>query len=465
MPGMSSGVDVSDPTVVAAFKAALLHQGLAALLIFAVLGLALASLRAWLTMTARRRGTSQVPGTSAAVPAEPAGRRLLRIGFGLLWLFDGILQAQPRMPLGLPAQVIEPAAAASPQWVQQVVNWAGTAWSYHPVQAAAAAVWVEAGIGIWMLAAARGAWSRLAGAAGLGWGLAVWVFGESFGGIFVPGQTWLAGTPGAALIYALAGALIALPLQAWQTARLGRLTLAGTGLFLAAMAVLQAWPGRGFWAGTRRGGPGPLTSMIQSVAATRQPRFLADWISSFGSLTAAHGLAVNLIAVTALAVTGAVFLTGQPRLLRPALAAFTVLCLADWVLIQDTGMFGGLGTDPGSMLPFVLLAAGGYCALTRVPAAAAQQAGTGPALKWQDRAALLRRPAAAVSLRSVASAGAVAVIILGAAPMAAAQASPAAGTVTGTAHSSSTRPATRGGNQVSAPDQARLPPGHRSPLS
>ena len=30
MPGMNSGIDVSDPTVVAAFKAALVHQGLIA---------------------------------------------------------------------------------------------------------------------------------------------------------------------------------------------------------------------------------------------------------------------------------------------------------------------------------------------------------------------------------------------------------------------------------------------------
>ena len=29
MPGMNSGVNISDPTVVAAFKTALLHQGLA----------------------------------------------------------------------------------------------------------------------------------------------------------------------------------------------------------------------------------------------------------------------------------------------------------------------------------------------------------------------------------------------------------------------------------------------------
>jgi hypothetical protein len=84
--------------------------------------------------------------------------------------------------------------------VQQVVNWAGTTWSYHPMQAGAAAVWIQVGIGIWMLAAPRGPWSRLAGLAGVGWGLVVWVFGESFGGIFAPGLTWLFGAPGAGLL-------------------------------------------------------------------------------------------------------------------------------------------------------------------------------------------------------------------------------------------------------------------------
>ena len=43
---------------------------------------------------------------------SPAWRRLLRIGFGVLWIFDGILQAQPKMAVGLPSQVIEPIAAS-----------------------------------------------------------------------------------------------------------------------------------------------------------------------------------------------------------------------------------------------------------------------------------------------------------------------------------------------------------------
>ena len=81
---------------------------------------------------------------------------MLRIGFGLLWLLDGLLQAQPGMAAGLPSQVIEPAAAGSPLWVQHLINWAGTAWSYHPIQAGAAAVWIQVGIGLWLLAAPRG---------------------------------------------------------------------------------------------------------------------------------------------------------------------------------------------------------------------------------------------------------------------------------------------------------------------
>jgi cytochrome oxidase Cu insertion factor (SCO1/SenC/PrrC family) len=439
MPGMNSGINVSDPTVVAAFKAALLHQGLIALVIFAVLGLAWVSLRAWPPAAARLPAAAGTTGTARPALAEPAWRQLLRIGFGLIWIFDGILQAQPKMAVGLPSQVIEPTAASSPPWVQHVVNWAGTNWSYHPMQAGASAVWIQVGIGIWMLVAARGALSRLAGLVSVAWGLVVWVFGESFGGIFAPGLTWLFGAPGAALIYCAAGALIALPERTWRAPHLGRAVLAGLGLFLAGMAVLQAWPGRGFWQGTSHGQPGTLAGMTSSMAPTPQPHVLSAWISAFTAFDEAHGWAVNLFAVVALAITGAVFLSGRPRLIRPVLIAFTVLCLADWVLIEDFGFFGGLGTDPNSMIPMALLAVAGYLALVRAPQAAAEPAGAAASgAGWRDRIRLaagqvrpdaLRRSVTGAGIQSVASVGAIGVIILGAAPMAAAQASPVADTI------------------------------------
>ncbi len=443
MPGMNSGVNVNDPTVIAAFKSALFHQGIIALLIFGILGLAWLTVRAWWPAAAQP-GEQAGPGVQpAATPAEPSWRQWLRVGFGLLWIFDGILQAQPKMAIGLPSQVIQPTAASSPHWVQHVVNWAGTTWSYHPMQAGASAVWIQVGIGIWMLAASRGPLSRLAGLASVGWGLVVWVFGESFGGIFAPGLTWLFGAPGAVLIYCVAGALIALPERVWHSPQVGRATLAGLGLFLAGMAVLQAWPGRGFWQGASHGQPGTLAGMTGTMAPTPQPHFLSAWVNAFTGFDEAHGFAVNLFVVVALAVIGGIFISGRRRLARPAVIAFVTLCLADWVLIEDFGFFGGLGTDPNSMLPFALLAISGYLALAPAAVATAKQASpaapeaepapapaaaasAAPAAGWRDRVrpTSLRRGVATASFRTVVSAGALGLIILGAAPMAAAQASP-----------------------------------------
>ena len=162
MPGMNCGLNAADPTVVAAFRAALLHQGLIALAIFAVLS-------AGLGASGTGRPSAGARGARGD-GAEPAGRQLLRIGFGLLWVFDGMLQAQPKMAAGLPSQVIQPIAANSPHWVQHLVNWGGTTWSYHPIQAGASAVWIQVGIGLWLLAAPRGLWSRAAGLASVGLG-------------------------------------------------------------------------------------------------------------------------------------------------------------------------------------------------------------------------------------------------------------------------------------------------------
>jgi cytochrome oxidase Cu insertion factor (SCO1/SenC/PrrC family) len=463
MPGMNSGLNADDPVVVAAFRSALLHQGLVALLVFAVLGVAWIGLRNWRRgRTAggvAARGTAGAPGTPGAAGAaagpEPAGRLLLVIGFGNLWLFDGLLQIQPGMPVGLPSQGIEPAAASSPTWVQHIVNWGVTSWSYHPVPASAAAVWIQVGLGIWLLAAPSGTMSRLAGLASAGWGLVIWVFGESFGGIFAPGLSWLSGAPGAAGIYVAAGLLIALPGRAWSAPRLGRLTLAGLGLFLAGMAVLQAWPGRGFWQGTAHGQLGSLSGMALSMAVTPQPGFLSGWLSGFAALDEAHGFAVNLLVVGALAVAGAAFLSGRPRLIRPVLIGFSALCLAVWVLVQDLGFLGGVGTDPNSMIPLILLATAGYLAVARVPVAGPLVPGTGGPLvpgtggplvpgtarplvpaaavaesrsAWRGRIrpAELCQQVLNASARSLVAAGAAGLVLLGAVPLALAQASTSA---------------------------------------
>jgi cytochrome oxidase Cu insertion factor (SCO1/SenC/PrrC family) len=423
MPGMGGAPQSGNSVIVSAFHAELFHQLLVVLLIGAVCAIAFNVIR-----TVQYRKLTAQGGATAVVTtdatAEPAARRVLRIGFGSLWILDGLLQLQSAMPLGLPSNVIQPSAAASPQWVQHVVNSGVNIWSNHPIQAASSAVWIQVGLGLWLIVAPRGRWSRLGGVASAGWGLVVWVFGEAFGGIFAPGATWLFGAPGAVLFYCVGGLLVALPERAFMTPRLGRRILTLGGVFLVGMAVLQAWPGRGFWQG--RGGT--LPSMVGEMSRTSQPGFLSSWVASFGSFDDAHGWAVNLFAVVALAAIGGLLISGRRRAVLGGIGALVVLCLADWVLVEDFGFFGGLGTDPNSMVPMALLFVAGYLAAFRVPVEAHALQGVvdgaaEPLVATPDSrsgAAWLQCASPSYVLRSFAALAALAVVVIGAAPMGAA---------------------------------------------
>jgi cytochrome oxidase Cu insertion factor (SCO1/SenC/PrrC family) len=432
---MGTGLKTNNSTIVAAFHSALLHQGLVVLFILALAGVTLNVLR---SLQFRRAVAAAGTGAEAPRPQrspEASARRLLRVSFGLIWLFDGVLQGQASMPLGLVPRGILPSATASPAWVQYVVNAGATAWTYHPVQAAAASVWIQVGIGLWLLVVPRGRWSRLGGVVSLGWGLVVWVFGEAFGGVFAPGLTWLFGAPGAVLFYCAAGALIALPEHAWRTARPGRIIVRCFGVFFVVMAVLQAWPGRGYWSGrTRSGAVGTLTGMVQEMSRTPQPRVLSSWVRSFAAFDAAHGWGVNLFVVIILAAIGVAFLSARPRVALVAVVATTVLCVADWVLVEDFGFFGGIGTDPNSMLPLAVVCIAGYVALVRPTDRA--KAGVVPLVRapgdpgpWQER--LITNPGYA--FRFIAALAAIGIVLVGGVPMAVAAASPNADPILDTA--------------------------------
>ncbi|MHB1987203.1 MAG: SCO family protein [Acidimicrobiales bacterium] len=422
---MSSKLSTNNSTVVAAFHTALLHKGLFALGILAVVLFSWTLLRAAQLRATAETAPSLEPEVAPA--PEPVARKLIRLSFGLLWVFDGLLQAQPSMPLGLIPQVVQPTARQSPVWVQHLVNLGATIWSDHPITAAAAMVCIQVGIGLFLIVAPRGLWSRLGGGASVAWGLLVWIFGESFGGIFAGGSSWLFGTPGAAIFYCAAGAVIALPERYFASPRLGRVVLGAMGAFFSAMAVLQAWPGRGFWHGAPPSGSrrGTLTTMVQKMAETVQPKTIASLVHGFATFEAGHGAAVNLVAVIALAVLGLGLGlgSGHRAILAWVVVAAGLVCLADWVLVQDLGLFGGVGTDPNSMVPLFVLVLGGYLALTRPVAEGAE-----PALAEDRPTAAQRTQKRACSeptfvLRAVAGLGAVAVVLLGAVPMAVASVS------------------------------------------
>jgi cytochrome oxidase Cu insertion factor (SCO1/SenC/PrrC family) len=377
MTGMGGPPGPGNASIIAEFHHALATQGALVLLLGVVLFVAWNQLRSMQYRRAVARGTSTSHVTAPGAP-EPAARRFLRVAFGVLWIVDGLLQLQAGMPTGLVDGVIKPAAATSPGWVQHLVDSGVTVWANHPAAAAASTVWIQLGIGLLLLVGPRGWWSRGAGLATVGWGLVVWSVGNAFGGIFAPGLTILFGAPGAVLFYVVAGALVALPDRAWEGPQLGRLVLRAAGVLLLGAAVLQAWPGRGFWQGTVHEAPGTLAAMVGQMAQASQPGPLHSLVSSFASFDRAHGWGVNLVAVVALAGLGTALLVGARtgrRVLRPTMVVFAVLCVADWILIEDFGFWGGVGTDPNSMLPLLFVVFGGYLAVT-VPAEGAAAVGS-----------------------------------------------------------------------------------------
>jgi cytochrome oxidase Cu insertion factor (SCO1/SenC/PrrC family) len=163
--------------------------------------------------------------------------------------------------------------------------------------------------------------------------------------------------------------------------------------------------------------------MLQQMARTPQPRSLSLWVASFGSFDAAHGWAVNLFLVICLAALGVALLSGRPRLLRLAVPGAIVVCLADWVLVQDFGFLGGVGTDPNSMIPMALVFGAGYLAVARiakVDVPAAEGAAVPARLSFKER--LTARPA--YTFRVLAALCAIGVTLVGAAPMAVASTNP-----------------------------------------
>ncbi len=261
------------------------------------------------------------------------------------------------MPLGMTGQVIEPTAASSPEWVQHLVN-AGRDDLEQPPDHGAGLGGVDPGRPRHLVARRA---TRL---------LVTprrsrdWVAGESSSGSSARASAASSplhsrgpsGPPVQLSSTAWPDCSSLFPRECGRAGDSAGRSFSVMGLFFIGMAVLQAWPGRGFWQGRlgHNAAPGTLAGMVKQMSATPQPAFISSWLAGFASFDAAHGWAVNLFLVISLAAIGIAFLAGRASVARVAVYAGIVLCVADWVLVEDFGFFGGVGTDPNSMIPISL---------------------------------------------------------------------------------------------------------------
>src|SRR4051812_21901559 len=131
-------------------------------------------------------------------------RRHLQIALGLLWLLDGVLQAQPFMfTSGFATGVIAPSGQGQPGFVAAPVHWFSTVIAAHPAawNAPFAATQLLLGAGLLVRRTARPAL-----AASIAWALGVWYFGEGMSGLAGGGASLAAGAPGSALLMATVAA-------------------------------------------------------------------------------------------------------------------------------------------------------------------------------------------------------------------------------------------------------------------
>jgi cytochrome oxidase Cu insertion factor (SCO1/SenC/PrrC family) len=300
----------------------------------------------------RRRGERYETTDASRQPVEPRGRMLLRVGLGLLWLVDGLLQAQPTMPSGFVTSMLNPQLATAPHWLVTTIDPMLRLWEQHPVSADAATVWVQVGLGLGLLVGGRGRWAKAVVLGSIGWAMFVWVFGEVLGGLTDPSTSWLTGAPGAALFYAIGAVVLLLPWPTWRTGVAPRVVRSVVGVTLLLGAVLQAIHRGGYWTGLQ------LSGLFDDAARGGIPGPLASPIAWVSSHVVAQPSLVNAALIAMLVGLGlGLLLDVSPRAMCVVAG---VVCGLAWWLGQGLGVFGGVGTDPNSGLVLIVFLAAGW---------------------------------------------------------------------------------------------------------
>lgn len=276
----------------------------------------------------------------------PSARRILVIGLGVLWIVDGLLQAQPLLVKRFAEVVLSPLVAGQPAPVANLVRLGTHVWNIDPVVSDSIAVWIQIGIGIGIVFGHEAHGRRLALWASVGWGIVVWGVGEAFGSLFA-GGSWLVGSPGSALFYVLTAGVLLLPAAWWTSVRFARIWERIMAAVLALAAGLQAWPDNRWWA------PNAMRLFFLAQARMAQPSVVSRPIYGLAHVVGLAGAEANAVLSGLLALLALLWAVGSlPRVTWGLTFAVTAM---SWWLAQDLGVFGGMSTDPNSGLILLLI--------------------------------------------------------------------------------------------------------------
>jgi len=275
-------------------------------------------------------------------------RERLRLALAALWVLDGLLQYQPFMFTPDFAKTLAATAQGNPGVVAHPITWAAGIIAAHPqwTNALFATIQLALGIGIALRPTVR-----LALAGSIVWSVAVWWFGEGFGGVLNGTANPLSGAPGAVILYALLAVLL------WPAADSSTMDHRVTADHPLARALwLVLWGSLAYFALL----PGNRTSqgihdMITSISAG-QPQWLVAIDHVAAGVADGRGTALSIVLAVLLAAV-AVGVFAPPASRRIVLVVAMALAAVIWVIGEAMGnVFSGQGTDVNSGLLLALLA-------------------------------------------------------------------------------------------------------------
>lgn len=274
-------------------------------------------------------------------------RRKLELALGSLWLLDGGLQLQSHMfTKDFFEVVLGMANMGLPSFLSRATYHVTLMLVAHPVVWNGLFALIQIGIGVGLIWG-RGRIGTAARFGSVGWGLAVWVFGEGVGAMFMGGTSLLTGAPGAALLYSL------LTLAIWPVAPGTALARAQSGLARSSWSLV--WLGGALLELTAVNHAAGVPGAQIANGAFGEPGFVGALDRAVGSAIRGGGLAIAFgLGVAAGSIALGVW---WERTRRPALIAGVTVAAFVGLIGQNLGaILSGQGTDPGSGPLLVLMA-------------------------------------------------------------------------------------------------------------
>ena len=276
----------------------------------------------------------------------PTWLEVLKFGFGLLWIIDGVLQFQPQMPYGFLNEVILPTITSiSNGGIESFLMLGYNLWKINPIQFDAISGALQIFLGVSLLINSNRKALRFTAALAIFWSLVIWIFGEGFGGIPDQGVSLLVGFPGSASIYII-GALPFFFVKYGNRTNYKVLLKYSIGSIFAIGAVLQLIPGNTYWT------TGQLAfDIYMNIFNQGENPLLARMLSISSNLLLYNEAILNVFFSLLFATSSLTILYGIRKLyFLPA-----ILTGFFWVFFQDMGIYISPATDLNTGFPLLLI--------------------------------------------------------------------------------------------------------------